>query len=120
MTTLEHYNTFTKEIQKRGAELNAILSKYDLEISDLLHYLENEKCDAVQMVLVAKKLKEIRIKRREVKTEIYQIQALNDRLKNERHLKSVGMHTYKYKTDAVKGISDRRKVDVLKIVKKNV
>ena len=120
MTTLENYSAFRTELTKRNNELLTILSQYDFEITDLLHYLENEKCDAVQMVLVAKKLKEVRIKRRVIKKELEQIQSLNDQLRSERHLKCVGGSKYKYRTDALKDIGNREKGHVIKIAKKDV
>jgi hypothetical protein len=120
MTTLENYSAFRAELVKRNKELLESLSQYDFEITDLLHYLENEKCDAVQMVLVAKRLKETRIKRRIVKTELEQIQSLNDQLRSERHMKCVGGSKYKYRTDALKDIGNREKGHVIKIAKKHI
>ena len=64
---------FLKQAGMRRQELNKELSQYDLSIQDALHYLENEKCDAVSMVKTAKLIKELRHKRREVKIEREQI-----------------------------------------------
>lgn len=46
------------------------LSKSDQEISDLLHFLENEKFNARDGYKIAKKIKEVRTKRRTAKNSI--------------------------------------------------
>ena len=56
----------------RKVELSSQISQCDLAITDALHYLENERCDAVSMVKTAKVLKELRQKRRVVKIEYEQ------------------------------------------------
>ena len=61
---------FLKEANDRIKELQAEVSKCDLELQDALHFLENEKCDAIAMVKTARKIKEIRMKRRSVKIEL--------------------------------------------------
>ncbi len=49
--------------------LNSRLSKCDLAICDLMHYIENEKLDARKMCKVVKELKKIRIERRKIKND---------------------------------------------------
>ena len=44
---------FLKEVEVRRAELWTEVSRYDLELQDALHFLENESCDAVAMVKTA-------------------------------------------------------------------
>ena len=93
---------FLKESDDRLKELQAEVSKYDLELQDALHFLENEQCDAVAMVQTAKKIKEIRMKRRSVKIEL-------DKLHSIRHSMTIGItkfdqKTYTYKTKAMQEI----------------
>lgn len=63
---------FIEAAKARKVELCSQISECDLAITDALHYLENEKCDAVGMVKTAKVLKELRQKRRIVKVEYEQ------------------------------------------------
>lgn len=67
MNVTESYKNFIKEIKKENARFSERLSQCDLAITDALHYLELEKCDAVMMVKIAKVLKELRQERREIK-----------------------------------------------------
>ena len=60
---------FLKQIQLRQKELAIELSQCDLAISDIMHALENENCDAVIMVRAAKRIKELRKQRRSIKVE---------------------------------------------------
>lgn len=70
MNTREMFERFRQEIQTRRDAAYKELSRYDAQEQDLLHYLENEKCDAVDMVRVAKELKMLRQHRRMAKIEV--------------------------------------------------
>ena len=63
-------NEFLKEAKARHRELQLKLSEYDTMLSDAMHFLELEKCDAIAMVKTAKIIKGVRQQRRDVKTEI--------------------------------------------------
>ena len=54
---------------ERRKELSKELSYYDSAINDLEHYLEFYTTDAIKLVKIGKKIKELRIKRRIVKKE---------------------------------------------------
>lgn len=115
MTTLEIYANFKKEIDKRTGEINALLSQYDKEESDLLHFLENETYDAIKMMRVAKRIKEVRIKRREIKMEFIQINSITVRYKlAESKLATMGPENYTYRTDILHDIASRQKGYVFK------
>lgn len=62
-------DNFMKEAKERMVALENKQSQYDTIISDALHFLENEKCDAVAMVKISKYLQSITKKRRKVKVE---------------------------------------------------
>ena len=64
--------SFIEAARARKVELSSQISQCDLAITDALHYLENERCDAVSMVKTAKVLKELRQKRRVIKIEYEQ------------------------------------------------
>ena len=55
---------FLLDLAKRRKELFEQLSQRNHEQQDLLHFLENEKYDAVVMVKIAKQIKENRLLRR--------------------------------------------------------
>lgn len=67
---------FLKEAEARRAELSKEQSQYDMIIQDALHFLENEKCDAIAMVKIAKHIKETQQKRRRVKVEMEKLQSV--------------------------------------------
>ena len=94
---IQEYNEYIKRIKKRKEELNQQLSNADLEEQDLLHLLEFEKCDGVTMVKIAKKLKDIRTRRREIKAEWEQLNKIHCKLGKE--LKAEKQKFYKYRTN---------------------
>ena len=64
------YNVYSKQ-----------LSRFDLETQDILHHIEHANFNAVQGYLLAKQLKDIRIKRRAVKQHQEMLQVLISNLK---------------------------------------
>lgn len=118
MTVLELYKEFNLNVQKRYQELNALLSQYDLQEQDLLHYLELGNCNAATMAKIAKELKNLRIQRRTVKEEFVQIQSLKDSMKSRAHIASVGHSTYTCKTDVLQKIAQAPKGYMFKTAKK--
>jgi hypothetical protein len=95
---------FLKQAGIRRQELNAKLSQYDLAIQDALHYLENEKCDAVNMVKTAKLLKELRHKRRSVKVEHEQVVCLMHTIRDKDIVRFEKQTNYTYKTKVMDDI----------------
>lgn len=59
-------------------KLSAQISHYDLQIQDLLHYMENEPCDAVDLVRIAVQLKNIQQQRRVCKIECDKLRSIYD------------------------------------------
>lgn len=97
---VEKYNSYREEVQKRKKELEAMMSNVDLEQQDILHFLENEKCDAVTMSKITKKLIVVRKRRREIKEEWEYTNWIWQRIYNKMVEKEfVG---YKYRTDITK------------------
>ena len=95
---------FLKQAGIRRQELNAELSQYDLAIQDALHYLENEKCDAVGMVRTAKLIKELRGKRRKIKIEHEQVVCLMHTISQKDIVKFEKQTNYTYKTNVMDDI----------------
>lgn len=98
---------FLKHAQARKVELLQQLSQYDMATSDALHFLENEKCDAVAMVKTAKALKELRAKRRSVKVELDQVVCLLQSVGKRDILKFEGKTNYNYRTDFMNNIRNK-------------
>lgn len=109
MGRIEEFNQYLDTIRKRHAELNKELSEYDLEQEDILHFLELETYDAVTMVKVSKRLKEIRQKRREIKNELSMIQAIHARIGNN-NLKYTTPNTYSFRTDILNDLVKKKKI----------
>lgn len=65
-------DTLNKFEDRKNLLVNS-LSELDLEQQDLLHYIENEKFNAVDGYKLSKKIKEIRTERRKVKNELAMI-----------------------------------------------
>lgn len=105
---LQMKKQFLHDLTKRYNELSVLLSRYDNEEQDLLHFVENEKYDAVTMVKVAKELKEVRLARRVIKVELEQVQSMRDQLSQKNHEK-FAKKTYEYKTDVLSNIAHRTK-----------
>lgn len=59
-------------------KLSAQISHYDLQIQDLLHYMEIEPCDAVDLVRIAVQLKNIKQQRRVCKIECDKLRSVYD------------------------------------------
>ena len=99
---IAEYNQYLATIKSKFQECNKRLSEIDLKEQDLLHFLEFEKCDAITMMKVVKKLKEVRAKRREIKDEFDKINAVYTRLCNLKNLKEseITKH-YNYKTSII-------------------
>ena len=90
-------------------ELNQKISNYDLQEQDLLHYLEINTCDAVDLVKIAIKLKDVRRQRREYKTERDKIMSVMSDFNNvtlhwNRDLTKLELKTYTHKTDVMDGM----------------
>lgn len=93
---------FLKEAKVRRIELEAEQSRYDLMLTDVVHLLENEKCDAVAMVKAAKRIKEITQKRRKVKVEMEKLQSIKDSM--TKGMTRFDKKFYTYRTEIVDDI----------------
>lgn len=67
-----------KSIVDHREKLSAQISHYDLQIQDLLHYMEIEPCDAVDLVRIAVQLKNIQQQRRVCKIECDKLRSVYD------------------------------------------
>ena len=96
-----------KEAGIRRKELQSVLSGYDMTLQDALHFLENEKLDAVAMVQVAKKIKDMRMRRRAIKIELEKLQSVTDSI--TKGVARFDNKSYTYRTTAMKSIRTSRR-----------
>lgn len=88
----------------RHNTLNQKLSSIDLKITDILHFLEAEKYDAIVMMKLAKQLKTLRQERRGIKIENEQVQSLISTIR-DKNLNAFAEKGYTYRTDALVDIA---------------
>ena len=96
--------SFITQMKARKEELSFEISRCDLAITDIMHYLENEKCDAIALVKASKKLKEIRQKRRVVKIEREQVLCLLRSISSSNIAKYEKRTSYTYRTNVMDDI----------------
>lgn len=77
---LKYMHQFFTSIDKEINEVVQELSNVDLEQQDILHYIENNNLNAGGYAKVGKLLKDIRIKRREIKNDLDKLSAVRDNL----------------------------------------
>ena len=95
---------FLKQARLRQHELTNELSQCDLAISDIMHALENENCDAIMMVKAAKRIKELRKQRRQIKVEWEQANILYCSMKDKDITRVEQRTAYTYRTNVMDDI----------------
>lgn len=107
------YTEFAKEIDKRSKECRESVATCNQIEQDLLHFLENESCDAVTMVMIAKKIQKNRRERRQDKIRLEQIQSIKSTIPSlvkRKNLTEFEEKTYTYKSDVMSEIPHKPKV----------
>ena len=104
----ETHKKIIAQAKSRQTELMSELSRCDLMTTDVEHYLELEKCDAVDMVLIAQKLKEIRQHRRQIKIELDQVNCLIQ-FDGQKDISKYDAKTYKYRTQVMNDIRNKKR-----------
>lgn len=99
-----------KSIVDHREKLSAQISHYDLQIQDLLHYMENEPCDAVDLVRIAVQLKNIQQQRRVCKIECDKLRSIYDSFQGKNVAKLLDQDLMKFEkktyTDKTTVIND--------------
>lgn len=109
------YIEFATKIDEIEKECRNSVAEYSSIEQDLLHFLENESCDAVTMVLIAKQLQQNRRSRRQDKIRLEQIQSIKSTIPSlvkKKNLTSFEEKTYTYKSDIISTISHMPKIIV--------
>lgn len=77
---LKYMHEFFTSIDKEIDNIAQELSNVDLEQQDILHYIENNNLNASGYAKVGKLLKEVRIKRRNIKNDLDKLNSIRDNL----------------------------------------
>lgn len=96
---------FFQNIDKQIEDAAKELSQVDLEQQDILHYIENNTLRAGEYAKFGKLLKNIRIRRREIKTDLEILCAVRDNLTRKYNNKFIEKDII----GAIKGIEAIRK-----------
>lgn|SRR5574344_454600 len=95
---VDKYNNLFEDMTNRRNELSKLLSNYDLQEQDILHYIEMKKCDAIMSAKLMKKLKEVTCARRVVKEEYCSLNSLTTNLKKNKYKNN---QEYTFKTNVI-------------------
>lgn len=77
---LKYMHEFFTSIDKEINDITEELSNADLEQQDVLHYIENNNLNAGGYAKVGKLLKDIRLRRRDIKNDLDILNAVRDNL----------------------------------------
>lgn len=77
---LKYMHEFFTSIDKEINNITEELSNVDLEQQDILHYIENNNLNAGGYAKVGKLLKNIRLRRRDIKNDLDILNAVRDNL----------------------------------------
>ena len=104
------YTEFMDMLEQCEKESAEAVGKMDRIEQDLLHFLENETCDAVTMVLIAKELQANRRGRRQHKVCLEQAQSIRmGGIQKRRNLTKFEEKGYTYKSDIMQYIEHKPK-----------
>lgn len=95
---IDEYNSLLSKVNERKDELAKIISQYDSEQDDILHYIEMKKCDAIMSAKLMKKLKEVREQRRVTKEEFSAVSSISMLAKKSKYKNNP---TYVFKTNVI-------------------
>ena len=109
MSYVTEFNEYAQKMEAFKTELCSQLSAVDKEQEDILHFFEFDTYDAVTMVMVSKKLKEVRQKRRGIKRQLESITPICSRLGNA-NMTDVAQVTWKYKTKILDSYKHQAKI----------
>lgn len=96
---------FFQNIDKEIENISNELSKVDLEQQDVLHYIENNNLKAGEYAKIGKLLKNIRIRRREIKNDLDKLIAVRENLTRKYNNKFIEKDII----EAIKGIESVEK-----------
>lgn len=93
------FNAFIEKLLTDKKQQTEQLSYVDRQLSDCLHFLENEKANAATLAKVNKKIRELRQIRRQIKNDLIDIQNVLNKFKNTKKMNETVECEYNYRTD---------------------
>ena len=93
------FNSFLEELLKDKEKYTSQLSIVDKQLTDCLHFLENEEVNEVVLVKVAKRIRELRQVRRRIKNNLTDVDNVLNKFKNTKRMNETAECEYQYRTD---------------------
>ena len=97
---IKNYNKYHTAMFARKKALEGQLREVDLKVEDILHFLENEKCNAATMAKITKTLKALRLERRTIKNEWNDVNTICQKVNRPIEMKEKCTF-YRYRTDII-------------------
>ena len=93
------FNSFLEELLRDKEKYTSQLSIVDKQLTDCLHFLENEEVNEVVLVKVAKRIRELRQVRRRIKNNLTDVDNVLNKFKNTKRMNETAECEYQYRTD---------------------
>lgn len=101
------FNAFLDELLTDKVNWKKELSHVDKELTDCLHFLENEKVNAAVLAKVNKKIRELRQTRRQIKNDLTDIDNVLNKFKNTKKMNETAECEYTYRTNVLIDIMNK-------------
>ena len=98
-TYSKKFNSFLEELLRDKEKYTSQLSIVDKQLTDCLHFLENEEVNEVVLVKVAKRIRELRQVRRRIKNNLTDVDNVFNKFKNTKRMNETAECEYQYRTD---------------------
>ena len=93
------FNSFLEELLRDKEKYTSQLSIVDKQLTDCLHFLENEKVNEIILEKVAKRIRELRRIRRQIKNNLTDVNNVLNKFKNTKKMNETAECEYQYRTD---------------------
>ena len=93
------FNSFLEELLRDKEKYTSQLSIVDKQLTDCLHFLENEEINEIILEKVAKRIMELRRVRRRIKNNLTDVNNVLNKFKNTKKMNETAECEYQYRTD---------------------
>ena len=98
-TYSKKFNSFLEELLRDKEKYTSQLSIVDKQLTDCLHFLENEEVNEITLEKVAKRIVELRRVRRKIKNNLTDVNNVLNKFKNIKKMNETAECEYQYRTD---------------------
>lgn len=98
-TYSKKFNSFLEELLRDKEKYTSQLSIVDKQLTDCLHFLENEEVNEIILEKVAKIIMELRRVRRQIKNNLTDVNNVLNKFKNIKKMNETAECEYQYRTD---------------------